>query len=61
LGLSKITESAKKNLRLLLDDCTIIDLALGIKNLAIEIKQRNKIKLRDALIAAMAITLQIPL
>jgi predicted nucleic acid-binding protein len=61
LGWYKISESDKKSLRLLLDDCTIIDLTTEIKNLAIEIKQRNKIKLPDALIASTAIIMQIPL
>ncbi len=61
LGWYKISESDKKSLRLLLDDCTIMELTPEIKNLAIEIKQRNKIKLPDALIASTAITLQIPL
>jgi predicted nucleic acid-binding protein len=61
MGWYKIPESAKKSLRLLLHDCTIIDLTIEIKKLAIEIKQRNKIKLPDALIASTAIILQIPL
>ena len=61
LGWYKISESDKKGIRLLLNDCTIIDLSPEIKKLAIEIKQRNKIKLPDALIASTAIFMGTPL
>lgn len=51
LGLKKSEETA---IRDLLNDCVIIDLNSAIKQQAIELKQKRKIKLPDALIAATA-------
>ena len=45
----------------LLADCTIVDINPVIKNSAISIRRRNRIKLPDAIIAATAITQEIPL
>ena len=44
----------------LLDDCQIIDLNQEIKYLAIDLKQKYKLKLADAIIAATAIHLELP-
>ena len=61
LGWYKISESAKKKLRSLLDDCILIDLTQEIKNLAIELRQKQEIKVPDALIAATSLRLQLPI
>ena len=45
----------------LLADCIIVDIDPRIKNTAISIRRRNRIKLPDTIIAATAITLEIPL
>jgi hypothetical protein len=45
----------------LLSDCYLVNLTIPIKNRAIQIRQKQKIKLPDALIAATAIELQVPL
>ena len=44
----------------LLDDCQIIELNQEIKYLAIDLKQKYKLKLADAIIAATAIHLELP-
>jgi len=61
LGRHKITASHKELFKGLIDDCIVIELSQTIKNLSIEIKQKHKIKLPDAVIAASALFLDIPL
>jgi predicted nucleic acid-binding protein len=48
-------------LRALLDDCFIFELTAEIRKIAIEIRQANKIKTPDAIIAATSKYLQLPL
>jgi predicted nucleic acid-binding protein len=55
-----LTKQIKK-LELLLNDCTVIDINPAIKSTTISIRQRHKVKLPDAIIAATAITLDLPL
>ena len=45
----------------LLSDCIVVDINPRIKASAITIRRRNRIKLPDAIIAATANTLEIPL
>jgi len=45
----------------LLSDCIIIDINPSIKNTTIEIRQKHKVKLPDAIIAATANSLDLPL
>jgi predicted nucleic acid-binding protein len=61
LGWHKITAQQKIFFKSLLSDCGIIGLINPIKELAIGLKQKNKIKLPDAVIAASAIHLGVPL
>lgn len=50
-----------KTIENLLADCLIVDINPRIKNSTISIRRKNKTKLPDAIIAATAITLEIPL
>jgi predicted nucleic acid-binding protein len=61
LGWYKITPSHKELFRNLIDECTVLELSESIKNISIELKQKHKIKLPDAVIAASALSLDIPL
>ena len=44
----------------IIDECYIIEMNSAIKTKAVEIKQKYKIKLPDAIIAATAILYQLP-
>lgn len=61
LGKHEITSEETRIITELLADCSLIELNNPIKNRAIQLRQKQKIKLPDALIAATAIELQIPL
>ena len=61
LGWHKLNPDEKKKLRLLLDDCIIFELTAEIRKLAIDIRQQKKIKTPDAIIAATAMHLQVPI
>jgi predicted nucleic acid-binding protein len=61
LGKHEITSEETRIITELLSDCSLIELNNPIKNRAIQLRQKQKIKLPDALIAATAIELQIPL
>lgn len=61
LGWHLLKEEDKSSLKSLLEDCVIIELNSEIKNIAISIRQRFKIKTPDAIIAATSKFLQIPL
>lgn len=61
LGRHQITKQEVETISSLLSDCFLVDFTQSIKNRAIQIRQRQKIKLPDALIAATAMELHIPL
>ena len=61
LGWANISEKDKIALKQLLEDCIVIELTSEIKNIAIELKQRQRIKIPDAIIAAKSIYLNLPL
>lgn len=61
LGYSKITASELKKVKSFINDCIVVDINADIKNKAINIRQKNKIKLPDCIIAATAQFLDIPL
>jgi hypothetical protein len=61
LGWHKITNQQKNFFQKLLNDCTVIGLINPIKELSIELRQKHRIKLPDAVIAASSIYLDIPL
>ena len=61
LGYREISKNDKIKIKNFLSDCTIISIQEEIKDICIEIKQKEKIKTPDAIIAASAIALEIPL
>ena len=61
LGWYKITDSEKLFFEIIIDDCLVIELIPEIKRQAIRVKQQHRIKLPDAVIAATAMFLGIPL
>jgi len=60
-GKKNITQSEINAIRNLLKDCEIIKLNNNVKELAISIKQKCSIELADAIIAATAKSLNLPL
>ena len=61
LGWYKITDGQKKLFTSLLRECRVVDFSSEIKSIAIAIKQNQKVKLPDAIIAATSVYLGIPL
>jgi predicted nucleic acid-binding protein len=61
LGWYKITRDQASFFSSLLGDCKIVDLKAEVKRLAIDLKQKQKIKLPDAIIAATSLYLDLPL
>lgn len=59
LGWYKITDGQKKLFTSLLRECRVVDFSSEIKSIAI--KQNQKVKLPDAIIAATSVYLGIPL
>ena len=60
LGYPKITEGEKRRLKALLAECEIVELTAEIKELAIALRQTQRIKVPDSIIAATAIYLRVP-
>ena len=61
LGKYQISNDEKQIIAKALEHCYIIDIDSRIKQLAINIKQQNKMKLPDAIIAATAIKYNVTL
>ncbi|RAI94935.1 type II toxin-antitoxin system VapC family toxin [Algoriphagus yeomjeoni] len=61
LGYNDLTTKGRQIVENLLEDSAIIDINSEIKKLVIELRNSNKIKLPDAIIAATAFYLNIPL
>lgn len=61
LGWPKLSESEKRKLRALLNECELIDLRPEIKEVAIWLRQKQVIKVPDAIIAATCVYLKLPL
>ncbi|MBS1489503.1 MAG: PIN domain-containing protein [Bacteroidetes bacterium] len=61
LGWYKISEREKKFFLSLLSDCLVVELLAEVKSLAILLKQKNKLKLPDAIIATSSLYLEMPL
>ncbi len=61
LGFKGLSQSDKKKINLFLSECTIVPLNTEVKDICIAIKQKDKSKTPDAIIAATALYLQIPL
>lgn len=60
LGVFSISKIQKSNVQNIINECFVIDMNTEIKKYAIQIKQKYKIKLPDAIIAATAIQYNIP-
>jgi predicted nucleic acid-binding protein len=60
LGVFSISKNQKLAMEKILNQCYVIDCSKEIKELAIKLKQKYKIKLPDAIIAATAIDKQLP-
>lgn len=61
LGFKKLTKTEETKLKLLLNDCFIIDWNSKIKDQTISLKKQYPIKLPDAIIASTAIVYGLPL
>lgn len=61
LGFKNITPDEENALRYFLDECAILDINQGIKDITVELRRKYSLKLPDAIIGATAIFLGIPL
>lgn len=61
LGFRGIEKSEEMAIEFFLEECSIIDINQGIKNITISLRRQYKLKLPDAIVAATAIFLGIPL
>lgn len=61
LGWPKLSLPEIKKMSSLLQDCIIMELTTEIKNIAIQMRQQSIVKTPDAIIAATAHFLQLPL
>lgn len=61
LGFGDISKSEETAVTFFLEDCNILDINKGIKDISITLRKKYKIKLPDAIIAATAIFLNLPL
>ena len=60
LDVFSISKEQKLNMKRIVDECFVIEFNPEIKYLAINLKQKYKLKLADAIIAATAIHLELP-
>ena len=60
-GKRTLTNAEKKKILSFLDQCIIIDINASLKQTIIEVRERYKLKLPDAIIAATAIEYNLPL
>jgi predicted nucleic acid-binding protein len=61
LSFPNLSSNDKQLLKDFLSECYIVDIEPSIKELAIEIRSKTKLKLPDAIIAAVAIHYDMPL
>lgn len=61
LGFNDLSEIDRTKISFFLSNCTLIPLNNEIKEICIEIKQKSKSKTPDAIVAATALFLEIPL
>ena len=60
LSFPKLSIEQLRSVKKLLDDCFIIDMNKEIKELAIDLKRNEKLKLPDSIIAASALYFNLP-
>lgn len=61
LGFQDIKEEDRSIIEELLNNCIIVDLNQAIQRITIDLKQKYKLKLPDAIIAATSIYMNLPL
>lgn len=61
LGVFSINKAQQHAMKELLKDCVILEMNNRIKDLCIKLKQKYKIKIPDAIIAASSIIYELPL
>lgn len=61
LSFGSLTKSQDKLIRSFLDQCILIELNKPIRELAIEIRKKHKLKVPDAIIASTSLHLDFPL
>ena len=61
LGFQDLKEDDRSIIEELLSNCIIVDLNQAIKRITIDLKQKYKLKLPDAIIAATSIYMNLPL
>ena len=61
LGFQDLKEEDRPLIEDLLSNCIIVDLNQAIKSITIDLKQKYKLKLPDAIIAATSIYMNLPL
>lgn len=61
LGVFSISKTQKEKVKSIIEECNILEINITIKAKTIALKQKYKIKLPDAIIAATAIVYDIPL
>jgi predicted nucleic acid-binding protein len=61
LGFRRLTQREEADIQALITNCTVVDMTPSIKQEVIRIRRANSVKLPDAIIAATAITLGVPL
>ena len=61
LGMHGISQTNLKFVKSVINDCVIVDFNNEIKQKAIELKQKHRVKLPDAIIDATSIFLNFPL
>ena len=60
LGFQDIKEEDRSIIEELLNNCIIVDLNQAIKRITVDLKQKYKLKLPDAIIAATSIYMNLP-
>lgn len=60
-GKKDLTPSEKRKIQSFIEQCFVIDITSSIKQNVIRLRENNKIKLPDAIIAASAIDYDLPL
>lgn len=60
LSFNNLTKEENEIIRSFIDDCIVIDLNEDIKEIVIKLRNNNKIKLPDSIIAATSVYFDIP-
>ena len=60
LGVFSISKIQKDSMQSIINECFVLEMNIEIKKKAIQLKQKNKLKLPHAIIAATAILYNIP-